>query len=71
MPGGTKHAKFHDSTMFRLGCKGGGGLLKGVAHLLFGSNLYRDFLGAITCAVRVRELVLFLSNFDKIDFSAI
>ena len=49
MPGGTKHAKFHDSTMFRLGCRGGG-LLKGVAHLLFGSNLYRDFLGAITCA---------------------
>ena len=40
MPLGTKHAKFHDSTMIRLGCRGGG-LLKGVAHLLFGSHLYR------------------------------
>ena len=39
MPLGTKHAKFHDSTMIRLGCRGGG-LLKGVAHLLFGSHLY-------------------------------
>ena len=41
-PLGNYHAKFGVSSMFRLGCRGGGWFENAAAHLIFGENLYID-----------------------------